>query len=309
MKPFRDYKSSSYFSRFQVKYRRRRGGKTDYRARLRLIKQSKSKNDSSKFRLVVRYSNKSICCEVVNALMVGDRTVSHAHSHELVNFGVKVGLSNYPAAYCVGLLCARRCLEKFSQVCSPSEQTSGNHNLRETKTPGNPFTAVLDAGLKRTSTGSKVFAALKGAVDGGLSIPHNEKRFVGYDSVAKTYNSELMDKYIFGGHISEFMDDLQTEEPDGFARQFSKYISYNISSGDLRQLYEQAHKSILENPNKVSTPRQESMPPGQQVGSLTSHRRSPKPSQTTKLSSEHRKNRLFEKRALLMSTGTLTRSE
>lgn len=257
MKPFRDYKSSSYFSRFQVKYRRRRAGKTDYRARLRLIKQSKNKGDSPKFRLVVRYSNKSICCEVVSALMAGDRTVSHAHSHELVNFGIKVGLSNYSAAYCVGLLCARRCLENFSQdkVCSPSKQISGNHNPCETKTPGNPFTAVLDAGLKRTSTGSKIFAVLKGAVDGGLSIPHNEKRFVGYDSVAKTYNSQLMDKYIFGGHVSEFMDDLQAEEPDGFNRQFSKYISYNVVSGDLRQLYEQAHKAILENPNKVSTPR------------------------------------------------------
>ncbi len=32
-------KSSPYFSRFQVKYKRRRSGKTDYRARLRLCTQ------------------------------------------------------------------------------------------------------------------------------------------------------------------------------------------------------------------------------------------------------------------------------
>jgi large subunit ribosomal protein L5e len=43
-----------------------------------------------------------------------------------------------------------------------------------------PFFCLLDAGLKRTSTGSKTFAALKGALDGGLDIPHNEKRFVGW---------------------------------------------------------------------------------------------------------------------------------
>lgn len=34
------------------------------------------------------------------------------------------------------------------------------------------FTCYLDAGLTRTTTGNKVFGALKGAVDGGLSIPH-----------------------------------------------------------------------------------------------------------------------------------------
>jgi len=36
-------KSSPYFSRYQVKYRRRREGKTDYRARMRLVTQDKNK--------------------------------------------------------------------------------------------------------------------------------------------------------------------------------------------------------------------------------------------------------------------------
>ena len=31
---------------------------------------------------------------------------------------------------------------------------------------------VLDVGLARTGTGAKIFAALKGACDGGLNIPH-----------------------------------------------------------------------------------------------------------------------------------------
>ena len=44
-----------------------------------------------------------------------------------------------------------------------------------------PFFALLDVGLARTTTGAKVFSALKGACDGGIEIPHNEKRFVGYD--------------------------------------------------------------------------------------------------------------------------------
>lgn len=36
-------KNNAYFKRFQTKYRRRREGKTDYRARKRLITQDKTK--------------------------------------------------------------------------------------------------------------------------------------------------------------------------------------------------------------------------------------------------------------------------
>ena len=34
--------------------------------------------------------------------------------------------------------------------------------------------AVLDLGLKTSINGSKIYAALKGAVDAGMNIPHNE---------------------------------------------------------------------------------------------------------------------------------------
>lgn len=34
------------------------------------------------------------------------------------------------------------------------------------------FRCFLDVGLARTTTGARIFGALKGAVDGGLNIPH-----------------------------------------------------------------------------------------------------------------------------------------
>ena len=34
----------------------------------------------------------------------------------------------------------------------------------------------------RTSSGARVFGVLKGAVDGGLDIPHSNKRFPGYNA-------------------------------------------------------------------------------------------------------------------------------
>jgi len=38
-----------------------------------------------------------------------------AYSHELPRYGVKVGLTNYAAAYCTGLLLARR-VSQFGEV-------------------------------------------------------------------------------------------------------------------------------------------------------------------------------------------------
>lgn len=35
-----------------------------------------------------------------------------------------------------------------------------------------PLRCYLDIGLVRTTTGQRVFAAMKGATDGGLDIPH-----------------------------------------------------------------------------------------------------------------------------------------
>lgn len=37
-----------------------------------------------------------------------------AYAHELPRYGLKVGLTNYSAAYCTGLLLARRLLQKFN---------------------------------------------------------------------------------------------------------------------------------------------------------------------------------------------------
>lgn len=57
-------KNKQYFKRYQVKFKRRREGKTDYYARKRLTSQDKNKYNTPKYRLVVRLSNKDITCQV-----------------------------------------------------------------------------------------------------------------------------------------------------------------------------------------------------------------------------------------------------
>ena len=50
-------KTMQYFKRYQTKYRRRREFKTDYKARMRLIQQDKTKYETKKYRFVVRATN------------------------------------------------------------------------------------------------------------------------------------------------------------------------------------------------------------------------------------------------------------
>lgn len=46
--------------------------------------------------------------QVAYARIEGDKIIAAAYAHELPRYGVKVGLTNYAAAYCTGLLLARR---------------------------------------------------------------------------------------------------------------------------------------------------------------------------------------------------------
>jgi large subunit ribosomal protein L5e len=57
-------KNKAYFKRFQVKFKRRREGRTDYYARKRLIVQDKNKYNTPKYRMIVRFSNKDITAQV-----------------------------------------------------------------------------------------------------------------------------------------------------------------------------------------------------------------------------------------------------
>ena len=111
-----------------------------------------------------------------------------------------------------------------------------------------PFRAFLDVGLRRTTTGSRIFGVLKGAVDGGLAIPHSENRFPGWDADAKTLDAEVLRNYIFGGHVADYMRELEDDDEDSFKRQFARYIEKEIEADSLEELYESAHAKIREDP-------------------------------------------------------------
>lgn len=244
-------KNKAYFKRYQVKFKRRREGKTDYYARKRLVTQDKNKYNTPKYRLIVRFTNKDICCQIAYAKIEGDVVVCAAYSHELPKFGVKVGLTNYAAAYCTGLLLARRILHKYNlheTYTGQTEVDGDEYNVESVDDGPAAFRCYLDTGLNRTTTGARVFGALKGAVDGGLEIPHSVSRFPGYDNESDDFSAEVHRNHIFGKNVGEYMKALQDDDEDSFKRQFSKYIKEGVTSESIEAMYKKCHDAIRADP-------------------------------------------------------------
>ena len=178
-----------------------------------------------------------------------------AYSHELRRYGIKHGLTNWSAAYATGLLLARRTLKKLEldEEFAGVEEADGEFTLTEA-TEGEegrrPFKAFLDVGLTRTTTGARVFGAMKGASDGGLYIPHSENRFPGYDIESKELDAETLRKYIFGGHVGEYMETLADDDEERYKTLFQGYIDDDLDAEGLEEVYADAHKAIREDPHK-----------------------------------------------------------
>jgi large subunit ribosomal protein L5e len=273
-------KSSAHYSRYQVKFRRRREGKTDYYARRRLIQQDKNKYDSKKYRFVVRRTNARIITQIIYATIQGDRVLAQADSFELRKYGLEAGLTNYAAGYATGLLLARRLLTslKLNDLYKGVESADGEFfdvyekGVNEDK---RPFKALLDVGLVRTTSGNRVFGALKGAVDGGVHIPHNTKRFPGYRiekaqvttgkrgkvveqaKGAATYNAKEHRDHIFGLHVQTYIDLLTKNNKDKLKKQFSNWLK-NLEKAKVKNteaLYKKVHQEIRKNPVRVKVAR------------------------------------------------------
>jgi len=247
-------KNRAYFKRFQVKFKRRREGKTDYYARKRLVTQDKNKYNTPKYRLIVRFTNKNIVCQIAHAKIEGDVVVCAAYAHELPRYGIKVGLTNYAAAYCTGLLLARRLLKtlKLDELYPGQLEVDGDEfNVESVDDKPSAFRCYLDVGLNRTTTGARVFGALKGAVDGGLEINHSITRFPGYDEESDDFNAEVHRGHIFGKNVGEYMRALAEEDEDAFKRQFSKYIKAGITPDTVESMYTKAHAAIREGPETL----------------------------------------------------------
>jgi len=127
--------------------RRRRENKTDYKSRLNLLK-------SGIPRIVVRRTNKYFILQAVESVEAQDKILATITSKDLLKNGwdSKNGgsLKSISAGYLTGILMAKK-LGKGKYI--------------------------VDLGMARTSSASRVFAVIKGLIEGGLDIPANEEAF------------------------------------------------------------------------------------------------------------------------------------
>jgi large subunit ribosomal protein L5e len=250
------YKTKAYYKRFQTRFRRRREGKTDYYARKRLIIQDKNKYSTPKYRFVPRVTNTKVVCQVIYATIEGDRVYASAESSELKRWGVEAGLANYAACYATGLLVGRRLLAKagLDKIYAGAKKTDGENYVVEKEWKEGqrkPFKAVLDVGLTRTTNGNRIFGCLKGAVDGGLNVPHSNRRFPGFkkEGEKESYNAKAHRERIFGGHVTNHMKKLVAGSP-AYNLQFSKWKACleKAKVDTLEKLYAKVHDEIKKNP-------------------------------------------------------------
>jgi len=132
----------------KVQYKRRRQNKTDYLAREELLK-------SGIVRFVVRKTNRYIIIQIVESKEAQDMVVFSVSSKDLMDYDYPESFSikNIGAAYLTGYLAAKKALKnKISR-------------------------AILDQGLVKSTKGSKIYAAVAGAIAGGLDIPCDKEMF------------------------------------------------------------------------------------------------------------------------------------
>jgi len=233
MKLIKKVKNSSFHSRFQVKWRRRREGKTNYHSRKYLLIQDKQKFNAAKYRLVVRLSKRNVLCQLIYSRLEGDFVLSSSYSKKLNKVGLILNNNNFSTAYITGLRLSNSFfLENFSFLKNQSSLKSN-------------FNVILDVGLTRVTTGNKVFAVMKGAVDGGFSIPHNEKRFPGFKK-NETFDIETMKNRIEGRHILEFMELLKDEDEDKYSKQFKCLLDNNITPAEYFRINREVIKKIID---------------------------------------------------------------
>jgi len=124
--------------------RRRREAKTDFPARLALLK-------SGKPRIVVRRTNRYILAQIIKSETAKDKVLFGVNSKDLIALGWPAdssgSLKNRTAAYLTGYALASKAV------------ASGVKS------------AVADLGLHRNIHKSRIYAVIKGAIDTGLVIP------------------------------------------------------------------------------------------------------------------------------------------
>lgn len=177
--------------------KRRRDSLTDYSKRVALLMGNMP-------RIVVRKSNRSITTQIVTFEAKGDKVLTSVSSKELKKMSWEPR-SNIPTAYLTGLLLAHKAKKL---------------DLKE---------IVLDIGLYKPAKSSVIFAAAKGAADGGLKVLNT---------------IEFDEKRLKGTHIAEYAKLIKSDN-EIYKKQFSGYTENKFDVEKLDEHFETTKKKIM----------------------------------------------------------------
>ena len=171
--------------KYRMIRRRRREALTAYGKRINTLKGLKP-------RIVVRKSNRGITAQIVAFEPKGDKVLIGVTSNDLRSLGWEPR-SNIPTSYLTGMLLAKR-----------AKATAGAQEL------------VLDIGIYKPQKSSVIFAAAKGAADGGLKVLNT---------------IEFDEKRLKGGHIAEYAKSAK-------GKQFSAYAEKKFDPSKIAEHFD-----------------------------------------------------------------------
>ncbi len=150
--------------------KRKRQGKTDYKARFGFLK-------SNLPRVTIRKTNKYINIQYIKSENAKDNVILNVSSKELLKNGwpkeARGSLKSIPAAYITGFIAGKEINEKDK----------------------NPK-VLLDIGLQRNIHGSRIYSALKGIVDAGVNISYDKKCFPSNERIeGKNLNKNVQEAF------------------------------------------------------------------------------------------------------------------
>ncbi|MDE1868679.1 MAG: 50S ribosomal protein L18 [Candidatus Micrarchaeota archaeon] len=173
---------------------RRKSAVTNYKKRIAMLKSGLS-------RVVIRKSNRGITMQVVAYEPDGDKVTASADSRELKSMGWEPR-GNIPTAYLTGLLLAKK-----------ASSMKG-------------MDMILDIGIYRPVKGSVIFAAAKGAQDGGLKVAGQ---------------IEIDEKRLSGAHIAEFSAKKDSQSKS----QFTAYAEAKFDATKIVERFDSVKKQLM----------------------------------------------------------------
>lgn len=157
-----------------VIFKRRREGVTDYRRRYHLVK-------SGIPRFVVRVSKKGIIVQVTEFNPAGDHVAVSLNDLSLAKAGLDIKGNSTPTAYLMGYLAGLKAKKAGIE------------------------SAILDIGRGKLTQGGRIAAALKGFVDAGCELPHDDSIYPSDDRI----NGQHLKKKMKKGEVENMKKKLE----------------------------------------------------------------------------------------------------